>query len=322
MPKIELKKAGNFATYAALRVVIAGIQAMPLSACERGAEVLAWVFDRVVPIRRRVLYENLRIAFPEAGADELGRLARGAWRHLFLMVCEIAHAPRKVHRVNWKTTTNIPQQRQVVRTLLLERPKVIISGHYGNFELGGYFLGLFGFATHTVARRLDNPYLDRWVNQFRGRTGQHMLPKDGSSADIDRLMASGGVLALLCDQYAGPRGCWVNFFGKPASTHKAVALFTLGYQAPTMVLSARRRRGPLRYDVELAGATDPQATGFELGDATSLTEWFTGCLETMILRDPQQYWWVHRRWKGEPPRRVAEALALKLAQQKAPAQTP
>ncbi|QDU90053.1 Lipid A biosynthesis lauroyl acyltransferase [Pirellulimonas nuda] len=303
------RNAADFAAYAALRVFVATIQALPLGLCDRGAAGLAWLFDRVIRLRRRVVRENLKIAFPAASEAQIDRMTRQVWRHLFLMVAEIAHAPRKVHRSNWKSVTQIGDERAIVDLMLLPRPKVIISGHYGNFELGGYLLGLFGFPTHTVARRLDNRYVDRWINRFRGRTGQHILPKDGSSGDIDRLMASGGVVALLGDQHAGPRGCWVNFFGKPASTHKAVALFSLGYQAPTLVMTSRRRGAPLRYTVELAGVADPQADGFELGDAASFTEWFTERLEAMIRRAPEQYWWVHRRWKGEPPPRAAARLA-------------
>ncbi len=303
------RNALDFAAYAALRVLVATIQALPLGVCERGATGLAWIFDRVIRLRRGVVQENLRIAYPHASDAQIAATTRQVWRHLFLMVAEIAHAPRKVHRSNWKSVTHIRHELAIVEHLLQPRPKVIISGHYGNFELGGYLLGLFGFPTHTVARRLDNRYVDRWINEFRGRTGQHILPKDGSSADIDRLMASGGVVALLGDQHAGARGCWVNFFGKPASTHKAVALFSLGYQAMTLVMSSRRTAGALRYTVELVGATDPAAEDFDLGDATTLTEWFTGHLETIIRRGPEQYWWVHRRWKGAPPPKVAARLA-------------
>ena len=116
----------------------------------------------------------------------------------------------------------------------------MISAHYGNFELGGYLMGLFGFPTYTVARELDNRYLDRFVNDFRGRTGQYMLPKRAAARRSSRCSTSGGILTLLGDQSAGKKGCWVKFFGRPASTHKAVSLFSLGNEAPTMVSYARR----------------------------------------------------------------------------------
>lgn len=303
------KPAADYAAYLALRCVIAVIQALPMSVCERGAALLGDLFGGVLGFRRRLVDENLTLALPGAAPAERRRVARAMWRHLFLMVAEIAHAPRAVHRTTWRCHCRVPQMEPVVRTLLLDRPKVVISGHYSNFEFGGYMLGLFGFPSHTVARTLDNRFVDRFVNDFRGRTGQHMLPKQGSRDAIEELLSGGGTLTLLGDQAAGDKACWVNFFGKPASTHKAVALFTLGYEAPTMVTATRRIGGPLEFEVELADQVDPLAEGFALGSVPALTEWYTGQLERMILRAPEQYWWVHRRWKGTPPPRALKRLS-------------
>ena len=211
-----------------MRLVVAVVQALPLEVCERGADLLAWLVGRVLGIRRRVVEENIRIAFPNLPPDEREAIAWQMWRHLFLMIAEIAHTPRKVHETNWKEHSHIVNQELFVRTLLCGRPLVLISAHFGNFELGGYLMGLFGFPTYTVARRLDNRYLDRFVNDFRGRTGQFMLPKQGSREMIQEVLERGGILTLLGDQAAGEKACWVNFFGRPASTHKAVAAFSLG----------------------------------------------------------------------------------------------
>ena len=110
------------------------------------------------------------------------------------------------------------------------------------------------------------------------------------------------MLTLLGDQHAGRKGCWVDFFGKPASTHKAVSLFTLAYNAPTLVIGVQRSASEaLRYRVYAADNIDPGDPAFDRGTTTLMTEWFTRGIERVILRDPGQYWWVHRRWKGEPP---------------------
>lgn len=307
--KSRLRTAGDYCAYLALRCAITLIQALPLSVCERGAEWLAWVFGERIGFRRAVVEENINRAMPHASAAERRRVARDMWKHLFLMVAEIAHAPRKLHRTNWRERCDVPEVERAVATLLLERPKVIISGHFGNFEAGGYLMGLFGFPTHTVARPLDNRFVDQFVNEFRARTGQHILPKQGSRDAIEKLLAGGGILALLGDQAAGEKACWVNFFGSPASTHKAVALFTLGYEAPTMVLTTRRADSPLRFAVAIDGHIDPLEEGFQMGSVPAVTEWFTRCLERAIMRAPEQYWWVHRRWKGAPPERARRRLA-------------
>jgi KDO2-lipid IV(A) lauroyltransferase len=308
------RKSIDFCLYLVVRVVIALIQALPLDVCEKIANVLATLAGRVLRIRGNVVEENLRIAFPEMTSEERQTTTCQMWRHLILMIMEIAQTPRKVHETNWKEHSYIVNQEQFVRMLLCGRPLVVISGHFGNFELGGYLMGLFGFPTYTVARELDNKYLDRFMNDFRGRTGQYMLPKKGSGADIQKVLERGGILTLLGDQHAGQRQCWVNFFGKPASTHKAVSVFSLGNQAPTMVSYARRLDRVLRYEVGPEAICDPSAPNFELGTVPLLAQWYTDHLESLIRRSPGQYWWLHRRWKGEPGvRRKREVAKVREA---------
>ncbi len=307
------RRAFDFLVYLLVRVVISVVQALPLSACARGAELLATLFCDVLGVRRRVVEENLLTAFPDLPQSERERIAWRMWRHLFLMSAEIAHTPRKVHRTNWREHSRIVHLETFVRTLLAGRPLVLISAHFGNFELGGYLMGLFGFPTYTVARRLDNPYLDRFINDFRGRTGQFILPKQGSRERIQEVLSRGGILTLLGDQAAGSKGCWVEFFGRPASTHKAVALFSLGNSAPTMVSYARRLDGPLRYEVGPEAIIDPADDGFELGSIPLLAQWYTDHLERLIGRAPEQYWWLHRRWKGEPSASALRRLARRTA---------
>lgn len=302
----------DYAVYLVLRAFIAAVQAAPLSLCESVAGWIAWLMHRVLRLRRRVVEENLTIAFPRWTAEQRDAAALRMWRHLFLMVAEIAHAPRKIHRTTWRDWVELDRDDLILNALLSEGPKVVISAHYGNFELGGYLLGLFGLPTHTIARPIDNPYVDRYVNAFRSRTGQYILPKDGSREEVERVLGAGGVLTLLGDQHAGRKGCWVDFFGKPASTHKAVSLFTLTFQAPTVVVGVQRRgQAALRYRVSGVDAVDPRADDFQFGTTPLLTEWFTRRLEGVIRHDPSQYWWVHRRWKGrpEPRRRKQKTLA-------------
>ncbi|MEO1498331.1 MAG: lysophospholipid acyltransferase family protein [Planctomycetota bacterium] len=301
---------GDLAAYTALRLVIATLQAAPLGVCDRLAHGLAWLAADVLRLRGGLLHNNLRIAMPDATADERHAVGRRMWRHLFLMVAEIAHTPRKMHRTTWRRHCRLTGEAATVSQVLSGRPTVLISGHFGNFEFGGYLLGLLGFPTHTVARTLDNSYVDRFVNRFRGKTGQHILPKQGSQEDVERLMAAGGTLTLLGDQAATHRGCWVDFFGKLASTHKAVSLFTLSFRAPTLVLGVRREGSPMRYHVATRAAVDPAAEGFDLGTTPLLTQWFTDELETMIREAPEQYWWVHNRWKGAPPSKKPKRPAI------------
>ena len=303
---MQVKLLADYGVYLFVRLLICAVQALSLETCQAISKQVGWFCWRVLKLRRKVTVENLLIAFPEKTQEERDDIALRMWEHILLMVMEIAHAPRKVKRTTWRQFSSIPSMKEMLVRQIDERPTVIISGHLGNFEMGGFLLALHGFPTHTVARPLDNVFLDRFVNDFRGSTGQYMLSKHGSGEQIAEVLKGGGTLALLGDQHAGRGACWVDFFGKPASTHKAVSVFTLGSLAPTAVSAALRRDGkPLVIDMKVADIVDPADEDFRYGSIPLLTEWYTQHLEALIRTAPEQYWWVHRRWKGEPIDRLA-----------------
>ncbi|MFM9195106.1 MAG: lysophospholipid acyltransferase family protein, partial [Planctomycetia bacterium] len=286
------------------------IPTLPRSLCERYARASSDLLANRVKIRRRVVRDNLRQAFPEWTPEQSREAARGMWEHLILMVVEIAHADRVIRKTTWRKHLRIHGMERLVRELWADRPKVILSGHYGNFELAAYLFGVFGFRIYSVARVLDNPLLDRFVTRFRESRGQVILPKKGSAPDVALVLEDNGAIGLLGDQAAGPKGCWVDFFGRPASVHTAIGVFSLSSSAPMLVCSATRRRGLFDYDLRLEGVADPAVGGPETADLKAISQWYTSLLERAIRREPAQYWWVHRRWRGEPAKAtVARAAA-------------
>jgi len=203
----------------------------------------------------------------------------------------------------------LKNEEHLVRLLFENRPLIIVTGHLGNFEVGGYVLGILGFPTYTVARTMDNIYLDRFVNQFRGTTGQHIIPKNGGADQIERVLSNNGTMTFLADQYAGPKGCWVDFFGRPASAYKAIALLALEYNAVMAVSAATRKHKPMHFHMHNYAMADPQAIDGNLSTLRELTQWYTTRLEELIRRTPDQYWWLHRRWKDtrEPKQKKRQA---------------
>ncbi len=290
--------------YVAVRVVICFIQAIRIETCHAMARVAAGLLNNVVRLRGAVIDDNLRNAFPDLTDAERRRIAHQMWEHLLLMVCEIAHAPRKIHRGNWRDHISFRGRRELVQCLIDPRPTVLVTGHFGNFELGGFITGLLGFPSFTVARTLDNPYLDRYINSFRGANGQFILPKSGSSAQVQAVLDSGGVLSLLGDQHAGPKGCWVDFLGRPASCHKAIALFPMTSGAPLLAAATTRRGAPMQFEISFLGVLDPAKSPSIASSVPSVTQWYNDRLGEAIRLVPEQYWWVHRRWKGTPPKRM------------------
>ena len=299
----------DWLVYLAVRVFICTVQAMQMSTCRRVAAHLAWFASHVMHVREDVIDDNLREVFPSMKSSDRYRLARAMWEHLIIMACEIAHAPRKIHRTNWRRYFTMHKNRQMMEYFLDTRPTIVVSGHFGNFEMAGFAAGLLGFPSYTIIRPLDNQFLNQYINRFRSLHGQYILEKRGSSVEAESVLQRGGMLALLGDQHAGPRGCWVDFLGRPASCHKALAVFSLISGAPLLVCYARRTGTPLQFEVGLVDATDPEVHLERCQSVRSLTMWYNAMLETVIRRNPEQYWWVHRRWKGTPPARRSRVRA-------------
>ena len=288
----------------ALRILIAIIQVLPFSACVRLAKGLTWLIHDVIRFRQKVIHENIKGVYPEATEARCEELAREMWYHLIIMGCEIAQAPRKIHDSNWRKYVYIRDKVQMTNYLIDYRPLIAVSGHFGNFEMAGYVTGLLGMPSYTVARKLDNEYLDSFINAFRSRNGQFILPKDGSAPQIQAALESGAILTMLGDQHAGTKGCWVDFLGRPASCHKAVALFTLSGNAPMMVSYCKHTDDPLHFEIGCTGIADPLCLRDELKSVRALTEWYNEALAVAIYDQPSQYWWVHRRWKEKPVRKT------------------
>jgi KDO2-lipid IV(A) lauroyltransferase len=296
-PKRKRNVAVDYLVYFVVRMLLCVIQALPESACLLLANGLAWIFCDVCHFRAQVVDDNLRHAFPDASPRRRRHICRGMWQHLMLLACEISRAHRKIHETNWRDYVSIECKRYLVERHLDERPVVIVTAHFGNFEISGYVAGLLGVSNFAVARPLDNRYLHEFMVRFRQSTGQQIISSRGSADLVGKVMESGATLAVLGDHYGGPKGCWVEFFHRPASCHKSIALLALSYEAPLMVFYTRRT-GPMLHfqliaDENVLDPRDPACPK----SVTEVTQWYTTQLEQAIAQCPEQYWWLHRRWK-------------------------
>jgi KDO2-lipid IV(A) lauroyltransferase len=292
-----VRRIAQYFDYLLLRWLMCLAQALPLSLCHNVVALLATACNDVLRLRRGVIDANLRHAFPDMNGRERRRLARGMWEHLLLFAAEVAHSARKLHPTNYHRYVRFDGELPIALGLLSERPLILVTAHYGNFELASFVLTLFGYKIYSVARPLDNPYLDRWINRFRGSRGQTILSKQGDYERILDLLAGGAKVTFVADQYAGSKGCWIDFFGRPASAHKAIALFALQHDAPIYVGYCRRAKRPLHYDLVLHATHDPRTANDPKSNVTELTQWYTSAFEELIREAPEQYWWLHRRWK-------------------------
>ncbi len=298
--------------YAAFRLAVCLIECLPVRTAARLADGLAWLFHAVLPrklTRFAVAKENLQRAFGNDIPDaEIERLTIGMWRHLFRMVIELVQSQRKLSVETYRQYVRFVALEMTNEALLSGRPVLLLSGHFGNWEVGVALFGSWGFPLGVVAREMDNPLLDAWFQRYRAASRHRLLSKNDGYDDMLEVLRQGGNLALLCDQDAGPRGLFVDFFGHPASTFKSIALLALEYDALLVVGNTRRLpdafgevpwsqfevRGEVLIDPREISSNDP------VGE---LTRRYTAALEQAIRRQPDQYFWVHRRWKSVPKQR-------------------
>ncbi len=308
----------DYSGFVALRCVICLIQSLSLQTCDRWCRLIARLLADWIKIRRDPIDPNLRRVYGALSESQLSQLRYQMWHHLLLMICEIAHAPRKIHRTNWRDHFYLRDKNEMFHYMMDTRPTVLVTGHFGNFEVAGYLVGLFGLPTSTIARPLDNPYVNEFFTDFRSFGGHRILPKEGSSTLVQQVLDEGGTLTLLADQHAGAKGCWVDFFGYPTSCHKALALFVLSAGAPMVVNYTRRLDRPLRFEMGMTGVADPADANAEtppeyLESVTELTAWYNQRLEGAIRLAPEQYWWLHRRWRDVPAAQLKRLEARRKA---------
>ena len=303
MPRQKIRRPWlDYLVYLAIRLVVAFAQMLTIEQSYALARLLARVIYHVDARHRKVGIENLALAFGDRYTEaERDQIVRGVYLHFCSMLMEILHTSRKLHLSNWRDRVVLVRHEALMdQRITGGRPMILLTGHYGNWELAGYLFGLFGFPTVSVARTLDNPYLDRYLGSFRERTGQSLIPKTGGFDQMVEVLQGNRMLSFLADQDAGQRGLYVDFFGRPASTHKAIALLAIAHRAPVVVGVARRIGPGFRYEIRCEDVIEPSSLTGTADDVRILTQRFTSALERLIRQDPTQYLWLHRRWKHQP----------------------
>ena len=285
---------------------------MPVSWARWFSDSLAWFVHRCLPrrlTRYHVAAENVRTALGAELSDTLvDQTILQMWQHLFRMVCEIIQLPRRFRLYNCSDSLEFYQRNECVQAVIAGRPVLFLGGHFGNWEISVNTFGHFGFPMGVVARDLDNPYLHNWFLRFRESSGNWMISKKGASTELVDTISRGGMASLLCDQDAGRKGVFVDFFGKPASTFKSIGLLAMQYDALVVVGGAyrlsdtdQRESRWCRFNL----ATEAILDARNYGSVDELTQDFTSALENLIRRSPSQYFWVHRRWKTAIPEKLA-----------------
>lgn len=280
---------------AALRALTGTLGRLPWRTAQRvgaGIGTLAWSLSR--RDRRRTL-EHLALAFPEMPEPERVRLGRDCFRHhgttlgeclhLFHAGCEEVESLVEVR--GWEEVAKVQEE---------GRPILILTGHCGNWELLAAVLNCRGLGMAVVARLLDEPGLQRMLAGLRERFGTKTIARgtEGAARQLLTTLRRGGALGMLIDQDTRVEGVWVPFLGRPAFTPSGAAKIALRQRTAVLPTFIERLPGGRH----LATVHPPLDLPDDLTEATAL---MTAKIEEQVRRRPEQWVWMHRRWRRQPP---------------------
>ncbi len=243
---------------------------------------------------------NLRAAYGDTlAASERERILRACWRHFGRITFDALAFPKLDHDA-LGSILKIEGLDNARSALARGKGALVFSAHYGHWEAGAYAMGLLGVPFAVIARPLDNPVLDRRLTQLRSGTGNAVIPKRRAVRETMRALGRGAGVAILIDQDAGADGVFVPYFGRLASTTPTLALLALRTEAPIVPVHAKvETDGTISVHIEPALESRP--TGDREADVLRLTAECTAIIERWARSTPEQWLWMHRRWKTRPP---------------------
>jgi len=261
---------------------------------------IAWLVYALHFRLRQVGMRNLALAFPEKSRRERARILRGEFTSLGRQLAEVCHFPQYT-RENVSQVVVYDGFENYERAFAQGKGVLFLTAHFGGWELSAFTHSLHGHWMHVVMRPMDNVYLDRIIRQYRTMHGNTTVDKDNFVRGLLAAMKAGEVVGILMDtNMTPPQGVFVDFFGIPACTASGLARIALRADAavvPTFTIwDPVLRKYRLRFDP----AVKLIRTGNDEADIVANTQVFTKIIEDYVRRYPEQWLWVHRRWKTRP----------------------
>src|SRR5271157_6358974 len=252
------------------------------------------------PRLRRVGLRNLELAFPDQTSAERRRILRAVYVSLGRLLGEACLFPRYT-RANASQVAVYQGFENFEAAEKLGKGVLLLTGHFGGWEVGSFFHSLMGHPMQIVVRPLDNPYVDALVTRYRRLHGNTMIGKREFARGLISAMRENATVGILMDtNMTPPQGVFVDFFGIPACTASGlarVALHTGAAVVPAFTIWDPVLR---KYRVEFDRAIELVRTGDNEADTVANTALFTRVIEEYVCRYPDQWLWVHRRWKTRP----------------------
>ncbi|MBX5495422.1 MAG: lysophospholipid acyltransferase family protein [Bryobacteraceae bacterium] len=285
----------NALEYGAVRLLLGTLAAGPKSLSLRLADFYTDLLDLAVPRLRRTALRNLELAMPELSHQERTRIVEGVFASIARMMVVFARFPQ-IHRGNIGEWIRYEGYEHVENARKRGKGVLFATAHLGNWELSAFAHAILSGPMHVVVRPLDNPYLDRLVSRYRSLSGNRLAEKKDFLRGILRALHDNEAVGILVDQNAGLNdGVFVDFFGLKASANPGFAKLAAKSGATVVpgfaLWSETEGRYVLRFDPPIEITGDPVVD----------TQRIQAHIESVIRRYPDQWLWIHRRWKTRPP---------------------
>jgi len=276
------------------------LRAMPLESAARtgaAAGALAAQLDR---FNRRIAMRNLQIAFPEREGNEHRRILAAAYRNYGRMAAEWLHAFEFTRaNIEQYVTYESPEYWKDAIRISGGRGILVLTGHFGNFELLSLAHSIYGNRIAIIQRPNRNPIIDAAVTARRTRFGNVSIPRKGAAREVLRLLRDGWMVTIPLDLDTR-RGVFVNFFSMPAATNEALARIAIATGAPVLPAFMVREGSTTRHRIKLLPVIELQCTRDRRESVLINTQRFTDVIADMIRLYPDHWNWIHRRWKTRP----------------------
>jgi KDO2-lipid IV(A) lauroyltransferase len=291
----------DFLEFLPVWLVLRLMQALPRPAARRLGIAIGLGFFRFYARLRRVGLRNLELAFPAMPAPERLQILRGVFVSLGRLLAEFPKFPsytlENVSQVAiYDGLENFEAARQRGKGVLL------LSAHFGGWEVGPFVHSLHGHKLQLVVRDLDNPYVDRLARRYRTLHGNGSIGKAEFARGLLSALRRGGTVGILMDtNMTPPHGVFVDYFGHAACTAVGVARAAMHTGAAVVPAFTVWDEALQKYRIRFEPALEPIHTGNADADAVANTALYTKVIEGYVRRYPEQWLWVHRRWKTRPP---------------------
>ena len=278
------------------RTILVLFASIPLTIRRALFQAVLILFYHCSEKHRLITLHNLTCAFPEKSLVEITRIAKRVYLNLGNTLAEFFEIPSLTSQ-NMNHWVVFDGLEYYEKALAKGKGILFYTAHFGNWEIGAACFGLQNIGVHIIYRALDNPLLENFVAWFRSYTGHRVVPKGGASRRIVKLLQKNEKIGVLIDQNVSWReGVFVDFFGRPASTTKrfaALALQTGAAVIPVFII----RQPDGRYKIDIKEEVTLMKTENHDTDLFENTQTFTRIIEDMVRQYPDQYFWLHQRWK-------------------------